>query len=80
MSKEHQLKLTKIMKKVFPNSYIPEDLSDLRYGSFEEWDSLGNYALLMLVEDEFGISFTIKELSEIKSIKEILGRIAHNNT
>lgn len=75
MSKDVAKKIKSILGIAFPNTSIPENVIDLHIGACEEWDSLGNYALLMLVEQEFGIEFTINELSEIKSVKQIIARL-----
>ena len=61
-----------ILSKVFSGSTLPEDISNLKLGDLDEWDSLGNFNLLLGVEDEFSIKFDIEEMAVIKSIKEIL--------
>lgn len=75
MNNAEMQKIRAVMERAFPNTNIPENVKDLKYGDVDEWDSLGNYALLMLIEQEFGFEFTMKELTEIKSIKEIMERI-----
>jgi len=75
MSEDMLKKLRKIVVTAFPNSSVPEDIAELHYGVFDEWDSLGNFALLMLVEQEFGLELTMKELSEINSIEQIVARL-----
>jgi len=78
MSEDTNEKLRDVIAMAFPNSLIPENIMELEYGAIEEWDSLGNFALLMLVEQQFGLEFTMKELSELKSIRQILIRIKSN--
>jgi len=78
MSEDTNEKLRDVIAMAFPNSLIPENIMELEYGAIEEWDSLGNFALLMLVEQKFGLEFTMKELSELKSIRQILTRIKSN--
>lgn len=75
MNIEEMNRIRAVMEKAFPHTDIPENFNDLMYGEIEEWDSLGNYALLMLIEQEFGFEFTMKELTEIKSIKEIIEKV-----
>lgn len=70
--------LRNLLSKAFPNTDLPDDLTNLGYGSFAEWDSLGNFALLLLIEEHFGIKFTMNELSEIKTIEEIMERLREN--
>ena len=43
----------------------------LAVGSLPEWDSLGNYNLLLFIEESYGVRFTIEEMSEMKSLNEI---------
>lgn len=78
MSEEVIEKLIRILNITFPNFYLPDDIVDLTIGSCEEWDSLGNYALLMMVEQEFKLTFTMKELTEIRSIEQIIVRLKNN--
>ena len=78
MRKDSTEKLREVISIAFPNSLLPENIMELGYGALEEWDSLGNFALLMLVEQEFGIEFTMKELSEVKSVHQILARLNAN--
>jgi len=78
MSEESINKLRQILNITFPNFYLPDEIVDLTIGACEEWDSLGNYALLMMVEQEFNLAFTMKELSEIRSIEQIIARLKNN--
>ncbi len=41
-------------------------------GEYEFWDSITNLNLLLLIESSYQISFTTEELTELKSIKDIL--------
>lgn len=72
MSNLETEKIKIILSNVFPGCQIPEDISDLKLGDLEEWDSLGNFNLLLAVEDEFAVKFDIEDMAVIKSIKEIL--------
>lgn len=72
MSKLETEKLKIILSSVFPGCQIPEDISSLKLGDLEEWDSLGNFNLLLAVEDEFSIKFDIEDMAVIKSIPDIL--------
>lgn len=66
-------KLLITFKETFPEAdFDDKDFESLTINSFEEWDSMGNLNLLMNIESEFGIRLTSDELSEIKSINEIL--------
>ena len=69
MNKNKDIK--KILKDTFSKSKIPNDISKLKMGDIKEWDSLGNFNLLLTIEREFKIRFSMKEISEIKSIKSL---------
>jgi acyl carrier protein len=40
-------------------------------GEYEKWDSLAHVKLIMALEDEFGISFTIGEMTSLESVADI---------
>lgn len=63
--------LRKILIDTFRNSTIPEDISDLKMGDFDEWDSLGNFNLILAIEQNFQIQFKIEDMEKLNSIKEI---------
>lgn len=68
----HLVKIKKALKDTFSNSKIPSNVSKLKLGDFKEWDSLGNFNLLLAIEEEFKIKFSMNEISKFKSVKEIL--------
>lgn len=47
----------------------------LGLGIHEKWNSLAHLKILLEVEKKFKIKFTMKEMTEIKSFKEILQQI-----
>ena len=63
--------LRKILIDTFRNSTIPEDISDLKMGDFDECDSLGNFNLILAIEQNFKIQFKIEDMEKLNSIKEI---------
>ena len=63
--------LHQLLKKQFPGVEFPNQHIELAVGSFPEWDSLGHYNLLLLIEESYGVRFTIEEISEMKTFKEI---------
>ena len=66
---DNQLFLT--LKKVFPRSKINKNIQDLKINSVKEWDSLGNFNLLLEIEKNFKFRFSPDHMSELKSIKHI---------
>ena len=65
------MKLRDVLVKTFKKSLIPEDIQDLKMGDFAEWDSLGNFNLLLALETEFQIQFDMDDLEKLTSISEI---------
>ena len=72
---EEKLKI--IFEKLFTDNY-KGNFIDLKIGDLEKWDSLGNFNLLLSIEKEFNFRFSNEEISELKSIKEILTSIKKN--
>lgn len=71
INKSNQNKIKKVLKDTFSNSKIPSNITKLKIGDLKEWDSLGNFNLLLGIEEEFKIKFNMSEISKLKSIKEI---------
>ncbi len=67
-----ELKIKKCLKKVFNKEKIPNNIRNLKIGSFKSWDSLSHLNLLLSIEKEFKIKFPLKQIYEIRSIKEII--------
>ena len=44
-------------------------------GKHEKWDSLAHLNLLLEIEKVFNFKFTMKEMTEINSFKEILSKV-----
>ena len=62
MNSKKNNNIKKILEETFSKSKIPKNITKLKMGDLKEWDSLGNFNLLLAVEDEFNIKFTIKEI------------------
>ena len=69
--KEQTMNLRDILIRTFKNSTIPEEIKDLKMGDIEEWDSLGNFNLLLAVEAEYKIQFDFDELENLTSVSSI---------
>jgi len=65
------MSLRQILIDTFTKSNIPENIDDLKMGDFEEWDSIGNFNLILAVEQKFKVQFDMENLDKIKSIKDI---------
>lgn len=52
----------------FPQACVNEQSA---LGSFPEWDSLGHFNLLLLIEQHYAVRFETNELVELKSLADI---------
>lgn len=64
--------LRTILIGVFHDSEIPNDITNLKMNDFEEWDSLGNFTLLLAIEDRYNIKFDLYEMSNLNSVSSIM--------
>ena len=71
MKKINDKDIKKILLKCFSKSKIPNKLNSLKYGDLKEWDSIGNFNLLLEFEEFYNIKFPLEEMSNLKSIKDI---------
>jgi acyl carrier protein len=63
-------KLIALLQQQFPKAAIPS-MDSLAVGSFPEWDSLGHFNYLMLVEETFDVRFSVDEMAELKGLDQI---------
>ena len=67
-------KINEIAKDVFDNDEV-ELTEQTTAADVEEWDSLSHLSLVSDVEDEFGITFTLAEVSGSKNVGELIDAI-----
>lgn len=48
---------------------------DLSIGDIEEWDSMGNIAVIAALEEQMKVEFPIEELFELTSVKAFVDKI-----
>ena len=63
------------LNEVFQNVFDDEDIvvdRDTTADDIEDWDSLEHIRLIGAVEREFGIKFTMKEVSTMKNVGEMI--------
>ena len=63
--------LRQMLIDTFKNSDIPEEIDELKIGDIEEWDSLGNFNLLLSIEQTLYIQFDMESMEKLTSIEEI---------
>jgi len=68
-------KLMTIFARSFPDAQIPENFIDLQLGDFKEWDSLGNFNLLLAIEESYGIRLDMEDMATLKSVKDFLQKL-----
>jgi len=64
-----------IFIKTFPTAIIPDNFADLGVGDFKEWDSLGNFNLLLAIEEVYGIRFDMEDMSSLKTVRDFSQRL-----
>ena len=69
-------KLTDLLRQIFPEAAFDDQDPSLGVGSFAQWDSLGHFNLLLLVEETFGIQFSVDEITELKTLAMIRENLA----
>ena len=72
LNTEAMLRIRNLMCETFPNDIIPDNVLDLNMGDLKGWDSLGNFNLILAVELEFDIRFSMDQATGIKSIDQII--------
>ena len=54
----------------------PETITEsLAIGDIEQWDSMGNMAIIAAIEEQMGIEFPIEDLFELNSVQSIIDEI-----
>lgn len=67
-------KITEIARDVFDNEEV-ELMETTTAADVEEWDSLSHLSLVSDIEDEFGITFTLAEVTGSKDVGEFVDAI-----
>lgn len=62
----------KELKKIFKKELKVNVKENNKINDFIQWDSLGNFNVLLACEKKFNIKFSNKEFNKINSFKEIL--------
>ena len=76
--KNNNKKIFEILKKIFSKSKIQKKIDKLKIGDIPQWDSLGNFNLLLEIEKEFGCRIDTKSFNKIKSVKDIKKFLKNN--
>jgi acyl carrier protein len=68
---QQEARLTECFLSVFPE-LAPDEIPEASPASVQSWDSVTTVTLLAVVEEEFGISIEVDDLSKFDSFKGIL--------
>ena len=70
-------KLEKVKQIISQTLNIPAEVvtEDLSIGQIDEWDSMGNMAIIAALEENLGIEFTMDDLFDLNSVKSIVEEI-----
>lgn len=60
-----------LLEQQFPSATVTRGDYQLRLGAFPEWDSLGHFNFLLLVEQTFSVRFEPEELATMKQLQDI---------
>ena len=61
-----------IVRDAFPTATLSGPVQDLKLGDIDEWDSLGNFNLLLAFEEFYDVRFSMDEMAVLKSIAKII--------
>lgn len=66
--------LDKVRAIVAATLNVPENVvtETLAAGEIEQWDSMGNMAIIAALEEQLGIEFPIEDLFELNSVRSIV--------
>ena len=67
-------KIKRCLSVIFKKRNI-KNISNLKIGSFKEWDSLSHFNLLLQIEKDFKIRFNANDFSSLMTIKDISKKI-----
>ncbi len=71
MDNEIYERLNSVFREFFDDEEIELD-ADTTADDIEDWDSLNHITLMAAVEDEFGIRFTMGEVSGMENVGEMV--------
>ena len=64
--------LIKELKKIFKQELKVNVKENNRIYDYKNWDSLGNFNILLSIEKKFKVNFDTKEFNQLNSFKDIL--------
>ena len=65
-------KIRKVFTNVFESVNGDDVIFDGKHEEFDEWDSLTHMNLVSALEEEFGISLSVDDISEMDTVMRVL--------
>jgi len=65
-------KIKNIMEEIFNTSLKNTKDEDIKEGNIENWDSLNHVNLMMRLEQEFNVKFSLDEIEKARDLKTIV--------
>jgi acyl carrier protein len=72
-------RLNTIFRQVFEDTSI-EVTREMTSGDLENWDSLSHVTMIVAVEEQFGVKFTLRELVAMKNVGDLIDCLARKTT
>jgi acyl carrier protein len=79
MKKVNTKDIESILREAFPSANLDDSFMQLKMDDIADWDSLGNFNLLLAFEEFYGVRFSTDEMSELKSIAMIVDALERNH-
>lgn len=70
------VRLNKVFREVFDDDDIVLS-SETTARDIDGWDSQANIRLMVTIEDEFGIRFTVGEFQEYRNVGDLVAGVEH---
>lgn len=67
-----QGRIRNVFMKVFDSVKLEDVIFDGKHEEFDEWDSLTHMNLVSALEEEFGISLSVDDISEMDTVTKVL--------
>lgn len=71
-------RLTAVFRDVFDDPAL--EIQGLSRSTYPEWDSLAQVKLIIGIEEEFGVKFTIDQVANLGSVEEIVALLPKNGS
>ena len=67
-------RMNTVFRRVFDDNNILL-LDEMTARDIKEWDSLNHISLIIEIEEEFGLTFTVDDISDLKNVGEMIALV-----